>query len=361
MLCDVTKKDRPKLRKQGFTLIELLVVISIIAVLISLLLPAVQQAREAARRTQCKNNLKQMGLAIHNYADVYNAFPMGYLGVPALTSPATPCSAVNYQIAQVTPLPASGAVTFTATGQGWGWGVYILPYIDQGNLYNALNVGGTQAVCDNGGPTGVGNAALQRTKIPAYVCPSATDPDLNPTRDASTTPNNPSAHAKSNYRAIGGVNFYGLETDKTKTQVFSGVVTNTVGLKGTFGDGALIGCVRIRDITDGLSNTLAIGECYRRDADSNLQAFDGTKFELVGGMWIGCPADTFQSAVVGQLLPTASFQVNGTSINSYASRHSGGGQFLNADGSARFISQNMDSSILSRMGTINDGVVVSME
>ena len=94
----------------GFTLIELLVVIAIIAVLIALLLPAVQQAREAARRSQCKNNLKQMGLGLHNYHETMNTFPMGMSGWP-----------------------------FTLDGELWGWGTMILPQLDQSTLYNSLS------------------------------------------------------------------------------------------------------------------------------------------------------------------------------------------------------------------------------
>src|SRR5215813_2046814 len=111
-------------RRSGFTLIELLVVIAIIAVLIGLLLPAVQQAREAARRSQCKNNLKQMGLAMHNYHDVYQCFPPGYLGYPAGNGGS--CATIN---------------NTTQRGQGWGWGAFLLPYLDQGNLYNLLSPG----------------------------------------------------------------------------------------------------------------------------------------------------------------------------------------------------------------------------
>src|SRR5438128_1844485 len=97
-------------RRRGFTLIELLVVIAIIAILIALLLPAVQQAREAARRTQCRNNLKQIGLALHNYHDTMNTFPMGMSGWPG-----------------------------TLEGAEWGWGVFIIPYLDQSALYISIS------------------------------------------------------------------------------------------------------------------------------------------------------------------------------------------------------------------------------
>src|SRR5579871_6256397 len=102
-------------RQRGFTLIELLVVIAVIAVLVALLLPAVQQAREAARRSQCKNNLKQIGLALQNYHDTSNIFPLGY------------CARLPY---------VDGA---TDTTPGWGWPTYILPQLEQGPLYNQIN------------------------------------------------------------------------------------------------------------------------------------------------------------------------------------------------------------------------------
>ena len=106
-------KERSRIRQRGFTLIELLVVIAIIAVLIALLLPAVQQAREAARRTQCKNNLKQLGLALHNYHDLYNKFPNSYIA----------CVVPGY--------PIDNNVS--------GIGTKLLPYLDQANLYNLWN------------------------------------------------------------------------------------------------------------------------------------------------------------------------------------------------------------------------------
>src|SRR5271165_2783082 len=104
-------------RRRGFTLIELLVVIAIIAVLISLLLPAIQAAREAARRVQCVNNLKQMGLALHNYHDAVCSFPMSYMARSRFVDGATD------------------------TAPGWGWGSMILPQLELGALYAAVNIG----------------------------------------------------------------------------------------------------------------------------------------------------------------------------------------------------------------------------
>jgi len=135
----------PNIRRAAFTLIELLVVIAIIAILVALLLPAVQQAREAARRSQCKNNLKQLGLAIHNYADVNTFIPPG----------------------------ASIDLSVSSTGNNGSWGVHgrILPYLEQGNLYNDVNLS-------------VGwdfQAAIDGIKIPVYACPS--DPNSDQARD----------------------------------------------------------------------------------------------------------------------------------------------------------------------------------
>lgn len=325
-------------RHRGFTLIELLVVIAIIAVLIALLLPAVQQAREAARRSQCKNNLKQLGLALHNYHDIHNCFPPGYLGYPA--GAAMDCAAT------------SGTVPSTTiqVRQGWGWGVFLLPCLDQANLFNALSVNSKQAVCSNA--TGAaaslanGDPQLQRTSLPVFNCPTAPDPQLNPTRDNTTTPNSPSAHGKSNYRGVSGIDFSGKDP--------------TTGIRGMFGDGTLTSPIRLRDHVDGSSNSVAIGECFRRDVDADIYSFNGTLGEYVGGHWIGTPADVRQSSAVGQLKQTGTFAINGASINAFASMHVGGGHFLLADGSVRFVSQNANQATVSLLGTINDGGVVDL-
>ena len=145
---------RHQARRHAFTLIELLVVIAIIAVLIALLLPAVQQAREAARRTQCKNNLKQIGLAMHNYESSYNQFPMcGLWGGDA-----------------------TGLVT-----SGFGWCHPILPFLDQGNVYNAFDL--SQPIW-----IGATNQKLIATVLPVFICPSCPTPQVFPQTWNGTNP-----------------------------------------------------------------------------------------------------------------------------------------------------------------------------
>jgi prepilin-type N-terminal cleavage/methylation domain-containing protein/prepilin-type processing-associated H-X9-DG protein len=311
------------MKRRGFTLVELLVVIAIIGILIALLLPAVQAAREAARRTQCVNNLKQMALGIHTYADVWRVFPPGYLGQP----PAN-CSTVNNGTA--------------AQPRGWGWGALILPYIEQVTLYNGLAPTSRQTVC--GIPTGaqanpaVGSEALQKTRLAVYICPSAVDMDLNDTR-LPAAPAAPGSHAKSNYVGVSGMDFSG--------------VAATTGRKGIFVNG-MLHKTALRDVRDGTSSTFLVGEKYRRDLDGVKQTF--SPGEYTGGFWLGVAPDTQIANSVMQLaLPPSTFAINGASINAFASRHPGGAQFALTDGSVRFISENANQETIADMGTMNDG------
>lgn len=139
--------------RQGFTLVELLVVIAIIGILVGLLLPAVQAAREAARRMQCSNNLKQLGLAVQNYHDVYKSLPSGFI--------------TNYPAGALN----TAAMMSVTQRTHWSWGAFVLPYIEQTALYNTLNPG--QTSMDGLLATPGGLAALT-TSLPSFQCPSDT-------------------------------------------------------------------------------------------------------------------------------------------------------------------------------------------
>jgi len=191
--------------RKAFTLIELLVVIAIIAVLIALLLPAVQQAREAARRTQCRNNLHQLGLALHNYHDTHNCFPPG-----------------NIQ--------PSGA------GMGGSWGSQILPFLDETALYNAMNF--------NLAPFNATNTTVSRAYLAQYACPSAPAPGF----------------AGCGNGTCGG---YAAATVRVGHYASNGGRTNYQGRAAKEVDSGPFfknSRVRMRDIRDGTSNTFAVGE-----------------------------------------------------------------------------------------------------
>ncbi len=198
-------------RTRGFTLIELLVVIAIIAILIALLLPAVQQAREAARRTQCKNNLKQLGIALHNYHDTFNCFPPAHIRTQSA-------------------VPANGTLT------GWrGFSVHsmLLPYIEQAPLYSSIDF---NTYFDGS----AGNNTARRTPLQAFRCPSD-----SPFKASVEIGNN-------NYPACMGPNF--------------GQYVTPVGVRnGMFNFDVT---TRMRDIVDGTTNTIAFGEQLIGDNDN---------------------------------------------------------------------------------------------
>lgn len=278
------------LRIRGFTLIELLVVIAIIAILIALLLPAVQQAREAARRSDCKSKLKQIGVALHNYHDVHSAFPAAFY-----RSAATERSA-----------------------PGWGWSASILPQMEQANLFEDLNV--TSAALPGSA------TALTQTSLGIYHCPSATDPVVNARRGD---------FGKSNYKAVFG------DTDPgSDAQIGTG--------NGLFGPST---AWSFRDITDGSSNTIAIGETY---------ATGTTAPDYRGGIWAGNPTDSRSGGIMRHLGEDANDTINGADTFGFASLHTGGAQFLFGDGAVRFLSENTNLDTLANMAQRNDGNVVAL-
>jgi len=301
------------LRLKGFTLIELLVVIAIIAVLIALLLPAVQQAREAARRSQCKNNLKQIGLAIHNYAGTHGLFPPGFL----------------FQNPKM-PKDSNGIYdrsNRTNRSPGWGWSTMILPFLEQAPLYNRIQF-------DGRGLWESPNDEVIKTRISLANCPSAVNPQFVQIGTASSNPGfvNPGI-AAANYLACPG-SFVNSAYYNSTAAVKNGIL---------FEDSD----IRFRDITDGTSNTILIGEVtfWGNGKDSGTGGF------LWDPSWYG----RFESgnngragATESQMRPGA-YRINPPSLatsdlikrNSYSSQHTGGATFLLADGSVRFISETV--------------------
>jgi len=296
--------------QRGFTLIELLVVIAIIAILIALLLPAVQQAREAARRSQCKNSLKQIGLAIHNYADVYGSIPPAVIAQPHAT---TGLSNYSYN--------------------GHLWSALILPMLEQAALYQKV-VEATDGFRTQF-PWAVGN--IGGTPLSAYRCPSDVSPVLNPRFEQSVSPNG--VYATSNYVAGGGKTFVpdGMNfNDPNTPPYFSGMF-------------AVNWSCKFRDVTDGLSNTVMIGE-----RDGSLATTD--RFASV---WACTDYVSWHDRVFSW--NSRSYPLNyigGSPQRAFGSLHIGGGHFVFGDGSVQFMSQNIDGTTYESLGTRNGGEVL---
>lgn len=300
-----------KSQKKGFTLIELLVVIAIIAILIGLLLPAVQKVREAAAKLQCTNNLKQIGLAMMNYESTYNRFPAGYLD-NMTTNPVNTAATEN-------PDPVIG----------WGWGALILPYLEQEALYKSINI--NSIAMNNSSAAAI---AFRKTVIKGFLCPSD-DTGINTFTISGT--GGTFEVAKSSYA---GVNGQGELAD------FDCALGLGMFLRGRG--------VSIAEVTDGLSNTLFVGERSSKSAKHATGTLPGVCTwvgALPGGDLDGESVALFVLGHTGE--PGDAHKPNAPTPHAedFTSRHSGGVNFLFGDGSVRFITDSIDDDTWVRLGT----------
>jgi prepilin-type N-terminal cleavage/methylation domain-containing protein len=310
--------------RRGFTLIELLVVIAIIAILIGLLVPAVQKVREAAARAQCQNNLKQLGLAMHNYHDANRRLPPG--GV----------NSSNQNI----------------NNSYLGWGVAVLPYVEQENLYRLYKPSLPNWHADN--------APVLAASVPVMRCPA--DPtDPSPMKIEPAVYANPVAPGS--YKAVSGrygkpgslfwdyALYFGNQADIPKTDPASRGPLHSVGVGGVL-------AARLTDIKDGTSNTFLIGE-YTTTTNPLRRAYWGVSasFHSMGACGPDSPTRGLPDhAACAKVVVTG----NSNRCNrAFASTHTGGMYFALCDGSVQFISANIDSVIWQNLATIAGGEVVS--
>ncbi|PQO40244.1 DUF1559 domain-containing protein [Blastopirellula marina] len=292
----VSNLQRPN-RRSGFTLVELLVVIAIIGVLIALLLPAVQQAREAARRMSCSNQLKQLGLALHNYHDTTSSFPYGSRG-------------------------SSNMV---------GWHVAILPFIEQGNLYDQMDMTVNY-------DTGV-NAPFRSTKMDPFLCPSG----------SSEKADDNSAYFTTHYYGVMG---------PTGTNPQTGVAykENTSGSHGGFSKEGMWyhnEVRKMRDMIDGTSNTFALGEISWTARNGKA-----TRYRP----WSrGGRANDFMAPCKNIAQPINADYTALFNDMSYGSNHPGGCMFTMGDASVQFVPETIDYDILLATASCSGGEAKTLD
>jgi prepilin-type N-terminal cleavage/methylation domain-containing protein len=291
--------------RRGFTLIELLVVIAIIAILIALLLPAVQQAREAARRTQCRNNLMNLGLALHNYLMAHEVLPPG-------TQNATgPISSLPFTTAE------DGTRTYDLTTSHMSWITQILPYFEQQTVYRHIDFTKSVYAPENDPP--------RKQRLSILICPS--DPGV---------PYGSDSIAMSSYRGVHHDLAAPIDVDQ----------------HGVF---FLNSAVSYEQIEDGTSNTLFVGEA-RLESGSSLGWMSGTRATLRNTD----QAPNFEADELRKTRP----QTDGNNpyeaedplvVGGFSSFHTGGGHFLIGDGAVRFISNNIAIKTYQQLGHRRDG------
>ncbi len=349
------QRRQTNVARAGFTLVELLVVIAIIGVLVGLLLPAVQSAREAARRMSCSNNLKQIGLAMHNYHSTFNVFPsnMGSLapGIPT---------------------------------RGSSWLVQILPQMEQTAIYEKLTFIGTDFSTQDG--VNRNWDVLQQASVPGYNCPSnpMERERVNNANALTRTFGSPTTYKTQIADYVGNVGYYhtpgtrqgdprwtpGGRSDGSRN-VWTGY--------GWMQDAGVIGInnsmyknPRFASITDGTSQTIAAGEHsnFMKDANGTTQ-YDSRPSSHAGGAWNAGPAFhgwlgwtanvTASRYPINSIYSGNSTQRFGYTLhNGYRSAHIGGAMFTMADGSVRFVTDSIDfGDIFMAMSGRNDSFVIN--
>ena len=325
-MSDAVPSKRQRLRT-GFTLVELLVVIAIIGILIALLLPAVQKAREAARRTQCVNQMKQMGVAWHNHTDTYNAFPTGGYGQRVY---------VSFNNGKPGALDKQAA----------GWAFQILPFLEQGNVHSGKPGGTDQQSAE----------FAMGTPIGIYFCPSRRSAAVSPASFAPWC---------WTYDGQNGSTLLKVALAQTDyaggTQEGTGVLART--LNGTCGDTSNpVSPVRnlfsFRDVTDGTSNTLMVGE-KRVNLSLMGQSQPGDSYGYTSG-WESNSNVTQETIRRSDYNPLPDIIGTGDGENRFGSSHVGGLNVVLVDGSVRYIPYTIDLTVFSRLGNKADGQVLQL-
>jgi prepilin-type N-terminal cleavage/methylation domain-containing protein len=341
---------------RGFTLVELLVVIAIIGILVGLLLPAVQAAREAARRMQCSNNLKQLALGVHLHHDAFRKFPYGMLRAQTPWFP-HPEAAPN-------------------NNRRYGLMHQLLPFIEQGNLYqrwDQLNFNANRKDINNPtGPDFVGDHFFNKV-VPTMMCPSNPGGPFNEGTNAAEN----GLYFRTHYFGAAGTRGYPRSATDGRPSLFNpfAPATPTVTPSGTgyaaLSDGILLQNKQLTmgGATDGTSNTLLLGERQYFDQVFDSSPITDDRIRDWGWVWFGAQGDCFlgTGVPINFRLPANFDTLGGATqqllfddrINAFGSMHTGGAQFALADGSIHFLSQSISAITYRAMGTRSGGEVVA--
>lgn len=335
-------------KHSGFTLVELLVVIAIIGILVGLLLPAVQAAREAARRMQCSNNLKQMGLAMHNFETAYKNFPSADKDIPAAKYPTSPGNPYNQR------------ATFGTLFQ-------ILPFMEQSQIYNLFDVRRSYIDPINMPPNyGTANPA-GFTQIPTYICPSTPGPapsDYGPYFTLIGLPLGPFVLPRTDYIPIKGLHRASIVTCAGYPSPTT--YPNRNGMLGTT-DAENKPYVRIAEVTDGLSNTIMFGELagrqklyYKGKPTPGSTLTDGglTLNSFYGDANTAREIRSYSGANPANLAEIGCNPINMYNENGLYSFHTGGIQNCMGDGSVQFLSASTSVTVLAALVTRDGGEAV---